>query len=1084
MSKMKPQIIFIVLFIITSTTSIIPGTTGKIAGIITDENTGDPLPGATVIVEGTQLGAATDFNGRYVILQVPPGNYTLQISFVGYRKVVVDDVRVNIDQTTEIDVEMEEESIEVDEVVITAERKIIKTDVATSVISVTDKEIEALPITSVVSAIGLQAGVRGGWPGDPNDNAKPEFVRNYTRGNVSVQGGLSIRGGGGETILFELDGVTLRDPRNNEPITRIPLSGVKEVTVERGGFNAEYGAVQSGVVNVVSKEGNRQGYSGNIQVRYSSPSPKYWRGDGILDVHDPYSFALRPFYDPAVCWVGTENGDWDEFTRNQYPSFIGWNEVSRILNSDTDPSNDLTPLGAQRVFMYETRKKQINDEPDFDIDAGFGGPFPFVGKYLGNLRFYAAYRSTRQMLLFPMTRPDYRDYDISLQVSSDITPSMKLRFSGLTGKQFTMRNNWDANGLYFYPRSPSDIASIIGNMESTADMIRLFGNYDLALSDIEHHTYAGKFTHTISANTFYEVAIEYIGRNYDTRPSALRDTSQLFEILPGFFENSNPLGYYPGEDDRAIIITGGQHVAKARDFSSVSSVVLKADFTSQINFQNLVKGGVEFDYNDLNFDYGTIQSGGQATNAANDIYQNRVQFRVFPIRASAYLQDKLEVKEFTINAGLRLDYSNSNTEWWVLDPYERDFFSSQYKEGTDLPKESSEPQWQLSPRLGVAHPITEKSKLFFNYGHFKQLPQYESMFRIERDVTGAVTAFGNPNIILAKTISYELGFDYLIFEDFLIQAAAFYNDITDQQDVTSYISNAGGFSYNYTTSNNYQDTRGFELTLRKTGGDWWSGFANYTYQVTTSGHFGSSRQYDDLTEQKRWDEATVNLYQDRPIPQPYARANFNLTTPIDFGPAILDHNIFGGLGLNVTFDWQAGYWTTWNPGNLPNVAYNVQAVDYYNTYLRFDKTIDIGDFRIQLFVDINNLLNTRRLWNTGDVNYLSSLHLPQSADYTNIPGDDKVGDYREPGVEFQPMINGVDFTQAPGEDRERAWFFQKSTGKYFQYSNGEWSEVDQNLLNKALEDKAYIDMPNASTFWFLNPRQIFFGLKFSFNIGN
>jgi hypothetical protein len=398
------------------------------------------------------------------------------------------------------------------------------------------------------------------------------------------------------------------------------------------------------------------------------------------------------------------------------------NAISNQLNTDNDPSNDLTPLGAQRAFEYEIRKRQPNDEPDYDIDAGFGGPVPLIGEKLGNLRFFTSYRSVREMLLFPLTRPDYRDYGWNFQINSDLSPSMRLRLSGLMGKQYTLRNNWDATGIYFYPRSASDVASVASGITGPETLVGLFSDFNLSLADIGHRSLAAKLTHTLGTKTFYEVAVEYFRRDYNTRPSALRDTSQLYEVIPGFFEDSNPFGYWPTENSPGVIIKGGQHVSKARDFTVVSSTTFKADISSQVNFQNLVKAGIEFDYNDLDFNYGTIQSGGQAA----EKYQNRVQMRIFPIRAAAYLQDKLEVKEFTANLGLRLDYSNSNVLWWSVDPYDKSFFSSKYNNALVYPMEDSKPQWQLSPRLGIAHPITENSKLFFNYGHFKQVPNMKA----------------------------------------------------------------------------------------------------------------------------------------------------------------------------------------------------------------------------------------------------------------------------------------------------------------------------------------------------------------------
>lgn len=1039
--------IFLLMLLQTIATTgvLFGGITGKIAGKITDKSTGEPLIGANVIIIGTSLGSSTDALGQYTILDVPPGIYSVQISYIGYRKLIINDVRVFIDQTTRIDAALESEAIELGAMVIVAERKIIKPDVATSVVAITGNEVQELPINSVSGAIGLQAGVQG----------------------------LSVRGGGSDRLLFLLDGVTLRDPRNNQPTANIPLSSIKEISLERGGFSAEYGQVRSGIVNVVTKEGSRHSYSGSIQVRYRPPGPKYWKGEGILDVHDPYSYIFRPFYDPEVCWTGT--GAWDEYTRKQYPEFMGWNEVSRKLNSDNDPTNDLTPLGAQRVFMYETRKKQPNDQPDYEIDAGFGGPVPFISKALGDLRFFTSYRSNREMLLFPLTRPDYRDYDWTFQLNSDITSSLKLRLSALVGKQFTIRHNWDATGIYFYPRYPNEIASVASGIYAPSDLITLFSDFNFSLADIGHQSFAAKLTHSLGSNTFYEVLLEHFRSDYNVRPTRWRDTSKLYEIIPGFFEDENPFGYWPF-DAKGVIVTGGQHVAKARDFSVVSSTTIKADLTSQINFNNLLKTGIEFVYNDLNLDYGTIASA-----TAGKTYAVRVQQRVNPIRAAFYAQDKLEFEGLTVNLGLRVDYSNSNTEWWKTDPFDIYFYSSKYNETRSFPKEKSKPQWQLSPRLGIAHPITENAKLFFNYGHFKQLPQYESIFRIQRTSLKSMSSIGDPNIILAKTISYELGFDYLITENIFLQIAAFYNDIYDQQDLTQYNSSVAGFSYSKTTNNSYEDTRGFEITLRKTSGKWWSGFANYTYLVRTSGHFGSSQIFDDPSLQKQWDEQTVNLYQDRPIPQPFARINLNFFTPEDFGPSVFGYKIFSGWMLNVIVDWQAGGYVTWNPKGLPAVSYNVKAVDNFNTSLRLDKSFDIGKLRINIFMDVYNVFNTLRLWNTGDQDYLRSLHLPKNEAYDNIPGNDKVGDYRKPGVEFQPMeYQAVIDPNKPG--KEKVIYFEGTTSKYYEYVNNQWSEVDKDRINKILEDKAYIDMPNQSTFWFLNPRSFYFGMRLSFNL--
>jgi outer membrane receptor protein involved in Fe transport len=881
--------------------------------------------------------------------------------------------------------------------------------------------------------------------------------------------------------LFNVDGVTLRDPRNNEPGTRIAISSVQEVSVERGGFNAEYGQVSAGIVNVVTKQGSKNNYSGRAQFRISPPAAKYWLAPGIVDVNNPMSYVLRPFFDPTVCWTGTGNGAWDAYTISKYPTFQGWDAVSQQLIAS---GIYLTPAAAQRAFEYEIRKKQPNTEPDYNIDAGLGGPVPFVGSSLGDLRFFGSYRSNRSMLVWPLSRPDYRDYDGTLQFTSDITPTMRLQVSGLYGQVFTERQNWDGLGGYFYPQSAADVANVASYVGSYVDLFTLYSDFNFAITNIWHRSMSAKLTHTVSPSTYYEILVQNYTVKYYTGPAGARDTTTKYQIVPGFYEDSNPFGYF-NANSYGVLVTGSQNIAKARDNSFVSTTSMKADISSQLDYQNLVKGGVEFVYNDLNFDYGIIQS--QTFGAA---YSSRTQMHAFPYRGAVYLQDKLESQEFTMNAGIRVEYSNANVNWWDIDPFNQYFFSTKY--GTAVladsvfPLKKAEMQWTVSPRLGISHPISENAKLFFNYGWFRQLPQYETVFRVGRNQLTQMQSYGNPNLTMARTVSYELGVDYSLTDDLLIQAAGYYNDIKDQQDVVHYRNTAASFDYFATSANSYEDRRGFEITLRKVTGPWVYGFINYTYQVNTTGHFGASNIYDNIADQRDFNQATTNLYQDRPIPQPFARANVNFSTPGDFGPTVLDHHILGELNLNVVLDWQSGYWTTWNPNGLLNIAYNVQAVDYFNMYLRLQKSITIGRLGFQLFMDINNVLNTHRLWNVNDQNYLVSLHLPVSTAYPNIPGDDKVGDYRKPGVDWQPMeqISRVEASRPPAADKARAIYYEISSGRYWWYKNGAWSMVPGPTIDHVLNDKAYINMPNQSTFWFLDPRNYFFGVTFSFNFSD
>jgi outer membrane receptor protein involved in Fe transport len=1049
MKQLLKRVILPTVWLLAACTPLLwAGTTGKISGVVTDKATGEPLVGVIVLVVGTPQGSVTDIYGEYTILNVSPELHSLQISSLGYRKIVVNDVRVFIDQTARVNGALESQAMEMGEIVIVADHSNLKPDVATSVLAVSSEEMRSLPVVDIEGVMRTQAGIKDG----------------------------QIRGSGEDQALFMLDGVTMRDPRNNKAVTQVAMSTVKEVSIERGGFTAEYGQVQSGIINVVTNEGKLKGYSGSINFQVSPPAPKYYRGNGIPDVQDPNSYWMRSYMDPAVAFTGTttpeSQGGWDNYTRSKYPQFDGWNKISQQLMTDNNPNNDLTPLGAQRAFEYETRKAQRNDLANYNIDAGFGGPVPFISEPLGNLRFFASYRGQRDVLLFPMTRPDYSDYDARLMVNSDISSTMKLRVSALSGSVATMEDNWNKGNYIHYPYQMAS-ADVSANM---------FSDFTYALTDIGHQSLSAQFTHTLSASTYYEVSIENFRSKYHSYAPPMRDTSQKFEIVPGFFETSNPFGYWPGQSDGIFEKVSDQQ-SLARDNSVASSTAIKADISSQLNFSNLAKAGIEFVYNDLNLDYGYIQYLQPDPN----LYNSRVRMHNFPIRGSAYIQDKFESKGLTVNLGLRADYSDAKTNWWNYDPYDPNFYSNKYTGQGTFSMTKPKSQWQLSPRLGISHPITENSKLYFNYGHYKQMPQYELAFRVDRRPDQSLVNIGDPNLTLARTISYELGYDHQLFDNAIIlQLTAFYRDISNQQNTTQYFP-IGGQSYYKTTSTEYYDIRGIEITLRKPMGPWVSGFINYTYQASSHGDFGSSELYEDPEKQvSLYDDQPTKYYQTRDTPAPYARANINVASPADFGPQLLGHNVFGDVMVSLLLNWSAGGWNTYNPLAAPGVSNNIQSTDDFTGSLRATKSFDYKSIKLQFFVDVSNLFNHLHLENTNDLAYRQSLHLPKSEAYPNVPGDDKFGDYRTPGVAWQPVENSFDLHSA-GDTH--ALYYESATGKYWNYVDDpklsveeRWVQTDQKRVDQMNKDKAYINMPNPSTYWFLNPRNITYGIRLAFDI--
>ena len=238
---MKRLMMFIVLAV---PLLAVAGTTGKIAGRITDRTTNEPLVGANVILVGTTLGASVGVDGSYVILNIPPGTYTVRVTMIGYTSKAINGSRVIVDQTTTLDVALDASSVLLGEVVIEAERPMIQKDMTSTSYIVTSEQMQVLPVRNFIEVLNMQAGV-------------------VASGNT-----LYVRGGRGNEVAFLIDGMYVNDPVMGGLATQISNEAISELNFLSGTFNAEYGNALSGVVNIITREGGRS-FTGNIEGRTS-----------------------------------------------------------------------------------------------------------------------------------------------------------------------------------------------------------------------------------------------------------------------------------------------------------------------------------------------------------------------------------------------------------------------------------------------------------------------------------------------------------------------------------------------------------------------------------------------------------------------------------------------------------------------------------------------------------------------------------------------------------------------------------------------------------------------------------------------
>ena len=1030
--------------------------TGKIAGRVTDGQTNEPIPGVNVAIDGTVLGTSTDVDGYYTILNVSPGVYDVRASFIGFAPQVVEQVRVNIDLTSEVDFQLSEEAVGLEEIVVAAERPIVQRDVSANVANLNMSEIENLPVSSIEEVIGMQAG---------------------------IEPGLSVRGSGASDVAFVIDGMSTRNPRNNNPFTGISYTSIEEVQVQTGGFNAEYGNIRSGLVNVSTKEPSGSRYTADILTRYSAPSRKYF---GITP-NDPEAYWMRPFLDPDVAYVGTHTDEspWDLYMRRQYPQWQGYNSRATGL---TQQGINLSPEQAQEAWEWYHRK-DFSPAADFSVDGTIGGPVPGISQPLGNLRFLASYRQEQESYLVPKTRDAYDEQTGQLKLISNLGPGMKLTVNGLYGNQSGMNAGGSSIHTGELPPYPWSARGVIDDLGGSLGTNSLFVNDDWSLTDISNVQLGGHFTHMLNDKTFYDLRLQRNTSKYKTGPGDPRDPTILKTV--GDLElDEAPFGYYNQtwlyEPISGTAVGGVWGIT--RDTTEVVTWNLRADLTNQMNRFTMLKAGADLHFTD--YDSRVNYVAPAFSSQEQDLVWHRKA-----LQGAVYAQTKLEFQGLIANVGLRADYFKPSGDWYVYDLYDPALGTNALDE---LEQRSIDGRFSVSPRLGVSFPVQENSKLYFNYGHFRDIQNIENLYEIGTiQGRSKIERIGNPNLPMQKTIAYELGYDQNLFDLLLLRIAGYYKAQSDQpRDVWFHSFNS---RVNYSTSYpfNYGDTRGLEFTLVKNRGRWVHGFVNYTYMVRKSGNFGYGDIYENRAQMRDEIRESTQHYLNRPVPEPFANFNIEVTTPSILGEDNLAGRVLGDWRISFLGEWRAGQVFTWDGNSSIEIVDNVRWKDYYMLDMRLSKAINTTVGEAVFFVDISNVLNLKHLSRVGAfegsfdfVYYMQSLHLAEDTfdegfeePYNFVYGNDKPGDYRKEGVDFVPIEVVTDL---PSEGISRTQghygplYYVKDTGEYHVWTNGGWQSADRSKVDQVLEDKAYIDMPNAEYFRFFNPRDIFFGIRLTF----
>ncbi|MBD3334671.1 MAG: TonB-dependent receptor [Candidatus Eisenbacteria bacterium] len=277
------------------------GTTGKVTGTVTDAWTGEPLQNANVVILESELGAATMDDGAFYIRNVPAGTYDLKASYMGYMEVVLTDVKVAPDFTTELEFALEPTVLNfIEPVKVRAEKPLIQRDRTGTARFLDGEEIQNKPVRGYQEAVSLQAGIVARSPGPIAGTNQPL---------------LHIRGGRSNEVAYYVDGFSQQDPLTGLSTTAINQNAIDQVVVLTGGFDAEYGKIMSGAVNVVTREG-RDDYFGSVELVTDNLS-----GD----------------------WVGSNSYDYNVYDMNLGGPVPGTPSMNFFVSGERRWSGDRTP---------------------------------------------------------------------------------------------------------------------------------------------------------------------------------------------------------------------------------------------------------------------------------------------------------------------------------------------------------------------------------------------------------------------------------------------------------------------------------------------------------------------------------------------------------------------------------------------------------------------------------------------------------------------------------------------------------------------------------------------------------------------
>ena len=792
----KLQTFFFFLFVLLGSISVpllYAGVTGKIAGRVIDEETGEPLIGANVIIESTTMGAATDMEGDYFVINIPPGTYSVVSRMIGYIPQRIENVRVIVDHTAKLNFNLTPTVIEVDEAVVVIAKREIQKDLTSSEVSISADKIDTLPVRSVSAILDLQAGVV-----------------------QDASGELHIRGGRTNEITYMVDGVQVINPLNRRAGISIDDQAIEELKAITGTFNAEYGQALSGVVNIVTKKG-----SDKFTINATS-----YIGDHLS-------------FDDDVYYV-MDNKEWvNEAARalNRKSGGLFYDFSQHDINSNNELVNKV--MSGEKPWLQ--KKPYLNSYDPFkhkDLQLNISGPFPFTNKRIsyflsGRYQYSPGYSHGRRYFMPWGFQAPVSDTENNFkEADNEIVPLNW--YEGLSTQSklyFKISNNLDLSYGIYYNHDKS-----YGQNASRFKYVPDGGRHYYT----DRYTQILSLTYIFSKSMFLDCKGSYYFNNHENYLYEDPFDYRYMPTKPGDFEQYvfQPLR----QEDIAVsnrpndFAYWGNDVGRTKTRTKYLSFNL--DLTSQVTKRHLMKAGFSSRLHDLSNDYYDLQFSqvDYRPIIPEEISPFHTKYNAEPKEFAAYIQDKIEFEELIINIGFRYDYFdsdgrllNDSKDPQIYSPFKLDHIYKNYTpitpqdELVEYSVEDREQFWykkpkpksQLSPRFGLSFPITDQGVIHFSYGHFFQNPEFQYLYHNPNFwITGAGSEnlIGNADLNAERTVMYEIGLQQQLMNDLFLHVTGFYRDIRDWLGSGFHIDTYRGLTYYRYVNKDHAKAKGITLS--------------------------------------------------------------------------------------------------------------------------------------------------------------------------------------------------------------------------------------------------------------------------------